>query len=156
MQETQHGAQAKVDRHAQLKSGRPGDHLPPGVDGYALVFDSATGLWTPEALPGSGVAASKADPTGFGLPWTADPRTLSALQQVGAANRGWWWRVSGGKAGVTKVGVQVGVASGSICAAGSSGYSASPLTDPTAANCGYSHTSRERKPIAPTPTRARC
>lgn len=116
MQETQHGAQAKVDRHAAIVGGAPGSHLPPGTDGYSLVFDSGSGMWVPEALPGSGVAASKDDPLGFGIPWSVDPRLASSQSTVGAANRGWWYRVTGAKSGCTKIGISVVTQSGNVCA----------------------------------------
>lgn len=115
MQETQHGAQAKVDRHAAL-SGAPGQHLPAGTDGYALFYNAATGKWEPGAVAGSGPAASKADPLGFGIPWSFDPAQTHADLTVGAANRGWWYRVRGG-ATITKIGIHVQTSSGNICVA---------------------------------------
>lgn len=116
MIETAAGSQAKVDRHASA-TAKPGTHLPTAPNGTVLVFDAAQNLWVPQALPGGGAAASKADPLGFGMPWTVDPRLTSAQAQVGAANRGWWYRVSGGKQGVTKIALSVVTSSGNICAA---------------------------------------
>lgn len=119
MQETQHGAQAKVDRHASTPhptavAGKPGGTLPAGTSGYALVYNSATGNWEPTALPGSGVSASKADPYNLGFPATADPRNIAFASSVGSANRTYYHRVVGGGT-ITKIGLYVAASSGNVC-----------------------------------------
>jgi len=119
MQETIQGAQAKVDKHATTPhptaaAGKPGGVLPAGTSGYALVFNSATGLWEPTALAGSGTAASKADPQNIGYPSTMDARMISASGGVGTAGKGFYFRVTGGGT-ITKLGLYIGAQSGNIC-----------------------------------------
>lgn len=119
MQETQHGAQAKVDRHAKTPhptavAGKPGGVLPTGTDQFALVYNAATGNWEPTALPGSGVSASKGDPQNLGFPATVDPRNLAFTSGIGSANRTYYHRVTGGGT-ITKIGLYVAASSGNIC-----------------------------------------
>jgi len=119
MQETIQGAQAKVDKHAAgphptATAGKPGGVLPAGTNGYALVFNSTTGVWEPVAIAGSGVAAAKADPQNLGFPATMDLRQISSAATVGTANRTHYHRVTGGGT-ITKIGIYIGAWSGNIC-----------------------------------------
>lgn len=119
MRETIQGAQAKVDRHAATlhptaAAGKPGGVLPAGTDQYALVYNAGTGTWTPTAIAGSGVSASKADPLNLGFPFNIDPRHIAASAANNAANRTFYYRATGGGT-VSKIGLYVASASGNIC-----------------------------------------
>lgn len=117
MQETEHGAQAKIDRAiAKLGAtpGKPGSVLPPGAAGQALFYNATSGKWEPGAVPGSGAAASKVDPLGFGIPWSFDPILATVQAQVGGVNKAHFYRVQGGGT-ITKIGFRVSVASGNVC-----------------------------------------
>lgn len=119
MQESIQGAQSKVDRHAAgphptAASGKPGGVLPAGTNGFALVYNSTTGVWEPVAIAGSGVAASKADPNNWGFPVTVDPRQIAFTSSIGSASRAYYHRVTGGGL-ITKIGLYVATTSGNVC-----------------------------------------
>jgi hypothetical protein len=120
MRETVQGAQAKVDRHAAGPhptglAGKPGGVLPTaGTDGFALLYNAATGTLTPTAISGTPGSASKADPLNFGFPYSCDPRTLALQAGVGTANRTFYYRLQGGGS-VSKIGLYVSTASGNVC-----------------------------------------
>lgn len=110
--------------------GTTGDQTVGGVKTFALPPVIPNGTATDHAASKGQVDALAADPAGFGIAYSLDPRLTAGASGLSAANVAWYSRASVGGVTISKVAIHVGTSSGNISVAvyanSGSGRSATP------------------------------